>query len=292
MKKFLFFLSFIICTLQLNAMIVNNSHDYDTIPPEIQCKIIDCVTQNASPQKPKDASRTINTLTRVNSLFNSHINDPKFSDKLIHFFAHKYHCSHQTIARYLHTEQSKKRLFLQYKLKRLCCLDQDINLLPTLTDLISQGVNLEFTYNHNNTQKTPLMIAMHYNNNMFQSLLEHGANINGCNTHGITALHQAANRPINMQYLTQLTSNPAVAINQRNNRGETALLHCLTHRKRSFINGWFIEAVKKLIDAGVDPEMTNIKGLTPLIAAQRLRKQTIIRMIQNALNAIHKAHEL
>jgi hypothetical protein len=287
MKNRLIFLSFITSITHINAMIINNTHDYALLPPEIQFNIILFATDKTSIKKPKEATKIVSTLTQINKQFNIDINDPKFSDNIIKNFAHKYRCSHETIARYLHTYQTQKRLALQYELKQLCCRKEDDNLFLKLGKLLTDNIDLEFTYSHYAEHKTPLMIAMNYNNNMFEYLLNYGANINGCNTHGNTALHLAASDPINEHYCILLITNPTIAINQQNKRGESALLRSLTHKKGSS-NRTFTTIIKNFLNYGTDPELTDKKGLTPLAAAKKLRKKyKIIELIKAAIRQKH-----
>jgi hypothetical protein len=287
MKNKLIFLSFIISVTHINAMITNRSHNYEILPPEIQLDIILFATNKTSVEKPKEATKIVRTLTQINKQFNIDINDPQFSDNLINNFAHKYLCPHETIARYLHTYQTQKRLALQYQLKQLCCCTEDNNLFLKLGKLLTDNIDLEFTYTHYSQQKTPLMIAMSYDNNMFEYLLNYGANINGYNTHGNTALHIATSDPINRDYCMLLITNPTIAINQQNKRGESALLRSLTHKKGA-VNRTFITTIRSLLNVSSDPELTDKKSLTPLEAAKKLRKKDkIIELIKAAIKQKH-----
>lgn len=288
MHNKLIFMSLTICASIINGMELNNFQQYESLPAEIQNIIIYFATNHPAAKKPKEAAQIIRNLYETSSNINAIINTPKFNINLINNLAHKYKCSHQSIAQFLNTQQSKKQLALQHKLKQLCYYTEDSNLLPQLNDLISQGIDLEFTYNGYPCHKTPLMIAMDHDNNMFEYLIAYGANINGCNLHGATVLHLAVNTPINKHYIAQLVTNPAIAINQQNCRGENALLHCLT-RKNLPGNRLLTAIVQILLKAGADPGNSNRrrKYLNPLIAAQTLGHQPIINIIEKALEEKH-----
>lgn len=277
MNKILFFLIF---TMH-NSALYSMHFDYQALAPELQCLVLSFAATQA--KKPREATRIINALALTNKQFNADINDQKFGDNLIKKFSEKYCCSHETIAKQLHTKQAKERLALQYKLKSLCCHQQNNRLCLNIDKLISQGVDLEFTYNHCGQQKTPLIIAISNNNDvLFQYLLTLGVNINGCNAHGITALHLACIQP-DVHYATQLITHPEIAINQLNKRHENALLYCLIHRKTR-VKPSFVNLCAELINAGSDPECTNKQGQTPLKVSEDLRRNNaIIQLLNNAI---------
>ena len=287
MKKLLFSLHLAIYMSHINAMTPYTEHKagYSILPQEIRHHIIYCATVNTTTEKPKEATKAAKTLSYINKQFNTDINHSEFTNNLIISLSHKYRCAHQTITRYLKTPQARRVLTLQYKLRRLCFAKKDDDLALNLKKLIAQGVNLEFTYNHDKHQKTPLMISMHHNNNMFSHLLQHGANINGCNSHGITAFHLAISTRSNKRSLIQLAQNGNLNINQQNKRGENVLLHYITHIKKTHINESFIATIINLLIMGVDPEQANIKGLTPLEAAQKLNSPITIGLIKDAIAA-------
>lgn len=288
MHNKLIFMSLIICVSTINGMEFNNFQEYEFLPVEIQYLIIYFATNHLAVKKPKEATQIIRNLSKTSNNINAIINTPKFNVNLINNLAHTYKCSHQSIAQFLSTQQSKKQLALQHQLKQLCRIEQDINLLPKLNELVSQGIDLEFTYNYYPCHKTPLMIAMDYDNNMFEYLITHGANINGCNLHGATVLHLAVSKPVNKYYIARLATSPAIAINQQNCRGENALLHCLT-RKNLPTNRLLTAIVRTLLKAGIDPENSNRrqKELNPLTAAQDLGYQPIISILEKALEEKH-----
>jgi len=283
MRKIFYLCALAIYTSPINAMTTECFPYYDDLAPEIQWIIIDCAINKCSTNKPKIAAKTINALARTNKQLNSDINNPLFSDKLIKNHANKYGCSHESIAKFIHTKQTKNRLFFQYDLKKLCCKKNKRNATLKLSKLVTNGIDLEFTYNHLGKQKTPLMMSMSYDNTMFDCLLDHGANINNSNSYGLTALHLALTHPIKNHYYLQLISNPKLAINQCTQYGENALLYCLTHIKELPLTGYLRGALISLIQCGIDPTHANKKKITPLKAAQKIDDQRIIRTIELAI---------
>lgn len=253
--------------------------DYSILPPEIQHLILDYTI--ISEPTSKKASSTIHTLYNTNTNIRRYIDNPRYTDDLIKKLAQKHFCSHETIAKRLCTQQAKKQLILQYHLKDLCCLPPYNNQATTLDELISEKVDLEFTYNHYHYQKTPLMIAMDYNNGMFQHFLYYGVNINSCNSHGMTALHLACKeKPVD--YVWQLISRPEIIVNQQDNAGKNALFYCLVNRKR--VSKRIFAICTALLSVGCDLECTNNKGITPLMIAHGLLSNgRLIKLMNRAI---------
>lgn len=165
---------------------------------------------------------------------------------------------------------------------------------------------------------TILMYAYHFNIPELQNALLNAPNIdiNLPNKEGKTALMIAIDgyrfmryingspiHPVNFQYpaITFLTNYPQVNINQQDLQGNTALLIALETKKTIQAKQQIIrniaqvvitnksvspqeEAIQALLDAGADPELTNNEDLSPLQAAINTGNQTIIQMIQDAIN--------
>lgn len=309
MKKITLFLSLAICVIHINAMkrpctcidrrktlyrkiteSQNSEHPFDfpSLPQDMQNIVLNFVTNNTTESKPKNATETVNALAQTNKALNKIINEQNFSDKLIKNFANRFFCSQETIAKYLQTAQSKERLFLQYDLKNLCTHPKNKKILSrSLNQLIAKGVDLEFTYNHEHIHKTALMICAKNNRNMFSLLLEKGVDINNGNVYGITTLHLASSYPVDSSLVDVLISYRNLDINRQTKNGKTALLLCLIDRlKRSVVVG-FINTIVVLLKAGVDPELADNRGCTPLAVAQKLGNQRIVLLIQNAITEKH-----
>jgi ankyrin repeat protein len=154
-----------------------------------------------------------------------------------------------------------------------------------LNDLIHRKVDLEFTYNLGLLQRTPVMLSLD-NENMLKLLLEKGANINGCNAHGLTPLKLGTESPIRPQQYQNLLKHPTLTINQQNKHGESTLLRCLMRRKHAPSIG-FIVMIIRLLNAGADPELANNAGVTPMDAARQLGDVTILNIIQEKIDQKH-----
>jgi hypothetical protein len=268
--------------------------DYSKLAPEIQCKIIDCAT--IAGKNSKESAFIINALSLTNQQLNAEINKPRYADNLIKKLAAKYYCSHETIAKRLCIKPARERLTLQGQLKTLCCHPHSHttpDLHEKLHALIIKGVDSEFTYNHDHQQKTALMIAMSCNKNMLAVLLNHGANINACNAFGMTALHFACKKN-RIAHVKTLFTYPQLAINQHNNNGENALLYCLIHRKQ--FTKRFFNLCKMLLQAGLDPECTNKKGINPVLALKAINNlhdtQPTLYLLNNAIQEKHDSIDL
>jgi Ankyrin repeats (3 copies) len=292
MNKTILFLIFAI-HLPLHAMFYDDQKppcDDKDLSVEMQCHILNFATTCA--KNSKEAARIINVLSLTTQQLYLEVNSPKYSDNLIKKLATKYYCSHETIAKRLRSKQAKERLALQYELKNLCCSPYTLNQCEQLDILISRGIDFEFTYNHCHLQKTPLMLTMNYNNGMFQRLLDYGANINGCNSHGTTALHLAC-KTLPMSDIVRLINHPNIAINQPNNAGDNALLYCCNHHR---LTKRLFKLCKRLLEAGSDPECTNKRGINPLyvltILNQLPNNHRLVILFNDAIEQKHAPNAL
>ena len=275
------------------TVLQENCANYELVE-DVQNIVIDFLIHNNFEKKPKIAAYTFNSLAVTNKRINALINKPEFSDNLIKNFAQRFYCSHETIARFLHTQQAKKRLALQYELKHLCMYKESPTqslslfrqpLTVKLNDLIQRKVDLEFIYNLGLLQRTPVMLSLD-NENMLKLLLEKGANINGCNAHELTPLKLCTESPIRSQQYQNILKHPTLTINQQNKHGESVLLRCLMRRK--YTPGIkFIVMIIRLLNAGADPELASNAGLTPMDAARRLADVTVLNIIQEKIDQKH-----
>ena len=254
--------------------------DCGKLPPELQKLIICFAAAPTGERKPRLAAKTVNALALTHRLSNKVINDPTFSDQLIKDFAHKYCCPQETVARFLQTEASRKRLALQDKLRTLCFFNNDAIIKQQAGILIRDGVDLEFTYHHHGCQQTVLMISLSYRNCMFELLLENGANVNG---HSWSPLHIAAVAPSRCQHLPKLIDHPSLDINKQNGRGETPLLRSLIEVQKQLLDLSSLNLIIELLEKGADPEIPNKRGLTPARMAQYTRNAQLITLIDDAI---------
>ena len=151
---------------------------------------------------------------------------------------------------------------------------------------------------------TALMIAgQYYDYPVFKLLLNKGANINTFNIFGETALFNSINNLFKYEmrdFLIQdspkiiqsLLNNHSLKINHQNNDGNTALLYVLIKINELIKADVYEEEenkkvskkiIENLLKAGVDPELANNDGLTPLEAAEGTNDEDIIAMIQEAI---------
>lgn len=263
--------------------------DYEQWPQDIQNIIIDFSCHNTVSTTAKEATKTIRALAVTNKQLNLLINNSQFSNSLIENLAYKFYCSHETIAKYLGTKEATKRRLLQTKLKQLCLSNNLLGISQKsnkrsahkLEKLIKKGVNLEFTYNPQKKQMTPLMLSIKQNNTLFELLLSKKIDINRTNSYGLTALCLATKYPIHNS--KQLILHPDININQQNRCGESALLHSIINRERNPMTNIFIDTIKALLKAGADPNLANNDGLTPLAAAIKLNDEKILKIITKAI---------
>lgn len=265
--------------------------------PDIEEIFIKQIADHPLLKKPQKATNLINALSKVNKKFNLAINNSQFNKDLVNMLAAKLYCSHQTIAQQLHTQQANKYLKLQLQLKKLCCTYYQYPPRPItrtknetkLNNLIAQDVNLKFTYNHKNQQKTALMIAIDYHNGMFKLLVDK-ANINTSNSYGMTALKYSLTPSIAGLYSIRLIKDPTIIIDQQNQYGETALLRLLIYRQNNPVTDLFLTILTQLLNAGADPEQKmqkRGKTITPLSAAEQLNDERVTDLIKLAIVKKH-----
>lgn len=264
-----------------------------SLPEDMLKIIISFATNNSTAKTLKIAAQTVNTLAKTDKRFNMLINNPQFSDKLIDDLRQIYHCSHEKVARFLHTKAANKRWELQYQLKTFNNLQYPSNQIKKLHDLVRRGVDLNFIFNFPTRTKTILMAVEETDNyKLFQALLAlDQVNVNACNTYGCSTLHVAMESPIDQRMLDELLKHPRLIIDQPTTYGTTPLLHGLNNRKRRPISPTFSYAVDKLLALGADPEYANNNAITPLQAAKALVKnyqdKSIEQTIQQAIIRKH-----
>ena len=257
--------------------------DFVALPKELQIAVFDFSTHNTTAEEPQIAAKTINSLAQIKQ-FTATINEPVFSDRLIINLARKYSCPHENIAKSLQTQQSLIRFKLQDKIRVLRHYTRESSIRDQLSRLITQGFDLNFTYNDNNTEKTPFMMSMGHNNPLRYILLEQGAHINGCNAQGVSALALiVTTQLIHYPHFCSLINAPNININQQDINGATPLLQSLLSRKKYLISTSFYRVIMGLLNAGADPEIADKQGNTPLSVARSLNNRRTIELIENAI---------
>lgn len=317
MKKILLLLSLIVYTTHINGMKRPHNKEIDhpykkprtedkveqytekpflllSLPPELQNIIFEYMTFRITAFKQKRASKAVKALSHVNKFYNAKINNLSFSDALIDTFSWRFNCANETIARNLATRESLKRLHMQIPLKQLSFSTEKIT-PQSFNDIINtKTVNLEFTYTHTYEQKTALMISIDYPNNMYDRLLENGAQINGSNAQGWSALSLAtkskyAYKPYRRVHFYKLIQQPEISLNHQDLSGKSPLYHLLLSIKkhRFYATGNDIAMVRALLQAGADPELPDRKKITPLHLAYETYNPAIIELFENAIADKH-----
>ena len=178
---------------------------FNELFPELRKHIIFFLSSYTNAKSLKKAAFTINSLAQVDKEINQLINDPHFCLKNIKYLAQKFKQSDEKVAKILQTKAAKERSALQNKLYYLMLKveQQSQELIDTLNLLCEQGIDLNYIYNIPDdiwtTEDIPcpgmtaLMTAVENNNlTHLKALLAKGANINGTNQCGRTALMIAA----------------------------------------------------------------------------------------------------
>ena len=126
----------------------------------------------------KDAGYIITQLAQTNKTFNELINDPLFCLRIIDTLSKRFNCSNFKACSALQTKEAKNRLAIQKELYLVCTETSKYNDLGrsmTLLNLIKKGAEFNFTYDHNNTQVTPLILCIQLQLDVIYSLLVAGA---------------------------------------------------------------------------------------------------------------------
>jgi hypothetical protein len=258
--------------------------DLGSLPPELQDSIICFASKHPNAPNPKEAILLIHCLTLINLHLAQHMNCLSYNDEIIDNVAHQYHCSHETIAKYLNSPAANTRLSLQYRLMDLCFSDpKNSRTHSRLEDLLAQSCSFTFTYNYKTEQRNALMISCTHPYNIRSLFIEKGGDINAATTYGQTLLMKLATYPINYNKVYELLKDPKLDLNKQNKRGETALLCALRYRQTKHYDHLFAHLVKKLLKRGADPELPDRKGITPRKVAFGRQIRPIIDLIEEAI---------
>jgi ankyrin repeat protein len=116
---------------------------------------------------------------------------------------------------------------------------------------------------------------------LLKVLLEHGFDVNAVSNTGTSALMIAArNSPSTLQVL--LSANPPPDMNKKCSRGYTALRYAAEQGS--------YEAVEMLLNAGADPTLADLCGITPLM--QACDPETVRLLVNAAPDSVHRRCEI
>jgi len=271
------------------------------LPPEIEQSIFEMAIHNEHTLHSCIATIKACALTnkRRYYLFSS-----QNTDNLIEKLSQKFYCSHETVAKNLHTPQANKCLLLQNKLLSLC---SENNFAPDATEqfnrLIKEGVNVNFTYNYESQPQTLLMICYkklfcmpHEKkcSSAFYSLTEK-ANFNQQTPYNKTLLMKVTTYPITSHGAKRIINHKKVNINEQNNQGETALLYCIKNRKEYPVTDVFFKTIERLLEKGANPLLADRNGYTPLDALYDIpdlseMKDILIQRIKDSIEKHSSSH--
>jgi hypothetical protein len=270
------------------------------LPTEIQLIIFDFTARNTSAPCLATAAQGIRSLSLVTPALHQLTNQKTFKPDFLRWFADTFDCSDERVAQSIGTEGALLRLSLQRGLESLSYYHcKQLNQKQTLETLISNGVDLEFTYSQYRpklraryrSRRNALMIAVQNNQELVPLLLKNGADINSTNQNGATPVIVAVQSYIMRQSLKSLLQDPKVKINHQNKQGNSALMMCIINREHIW-DDHFADTIKALLDAGADPELGNEAGTTPLDAAWNFPHRQIFRILWDAIDKKQTQHAI
>ncbi|HLC07452.1 MAG TPA: ankyrin repeat domain-containing protein [Candidatus Babeliales bacterium] len=265
---------------------VSNKESFNKLPKNKKATIISLITTNVNTESLDIAAHTINSLTQVNHELNQLINNPDYCLKVIKNLAQRFDCSDFVACAALQTQAAKQRLKIQKQFYDICISQQ--HPMEEFNILFAQA-DVTFTYDYLGEEFSPIIDqsmpplqltiikAPRTKPAFFEKFIAKPEIINLPTSTGMTPL-MAAIHMTNMPYILALLHIRNIAVNQKDLKGNTALM--LAIKQRDPIPA-IIEAI---LQAGADPHIANNDGLTPLTAAERTRNKRIIDSIKNANN--------
>jgi hypothetical protein len=268
--------------------------NFGGLPEDIQKYIITLLAEYSNATSLTEAGKAINALARTNKKLNILLNEPQFCFDLIRFLAQRFKTSDEDAARVVATKEVQRQYRLQHKLYLYVCegqwkkFENDIKLLcATEKDVNKADIN--FLYK---SGKTVLMCAAEdLDMELFNFLVGLGADINFANHEGVTALMMAADfasfHDLYMPFQQLLNAHKDFNLNQQDAAGNTALMYALMEMQAA------TGTIEVLLEAGVDPELANFAGQTPLAYIEENvnwydSKDAVIALLKDA---IQKKHE-
>ena len=129
------------------------------------------------------------------------------------------------------------------------------NNLPTITDLLNQGVNVNHPYNNNGWTPFMWVCKEFYETDVIKQFLAYGGDVKSRNTLGDTPFMIAAKRRSNPATLDILLSAGS-DINAQDNLGNTSLMKVIQHPQAMKRLG----VIEFLIKNGADVDIKNNEG--------------------------------
>jgi hypothetical protein len=268
---------------------------FNELFPELRKQIIFSLSSYTTAKSLKEAAFTINSLAQVDKEINQLINDPQFCLKNIKYLAQKFKKSDETVANILQTKAAKERSVLQKNLTGLLidprlALTRPRSIDPRgafmmLDFLCERGFDLNYIYSKSDdlltTKRIPcqgmtaLMLAVEDNNlALIKALLAKGADINGTNQCGRTALIIAVVKN-NEDAVQLLINDPKININQQELAYDFTALDMACERNN-------IDIVEILLNAGADPEVHDIPAV----------EEEIWDLLEDAIDKKHEKESL
>lgn len=140
------------------------------------------------------------------------------------------------------------------------------------------------------SQKSALTQTIHINNNMFELLIERGANINSALDHdGCILIHRAV-RSFNTSRIF-ICIDAGADINVKNTRGDTPLHTMLNDIRNDISDDILKDVCTVLLENGANPTITNSSGQTSLDLVPENLSYLIQLMINSQVQSTTKSIE-
>lgn len=121
---------------------------------------------------------------------------------------------------------------------------------------------------------TPLMVACRAEmSQVAQTLINAGANVDAATENGWTALHSAANLGLD-EVIKMIAARSKLGVNGTDREGRTALHLAVEYKNYN--------TVKTLLELAADPEIKDIKGVSPSSLAEQTNQSGMVKLFQKA----------
>lgn len=172
-----------------------------------------------------DAAKMVNALAQTNKFLNTLINDDNRILKLIKSLSVQFDCSNMAVAELLCTKEANIRYLLQKSL--MANWTGGDRTVKTFSKLKSMGVDLNFTYNKN---ETPLFCNIWWEEigyaQVGEWLIKNGADINVVDKNGRNILMCAIEKD-NKALIPLLLEHDSLKVHHQDKQGNTVLHYCI-----------------------------------------------------------------